>query len=157
MPFPKKRLFSAAGFSLIEIIVIVTIIGLLTAIAIPAYKKLQERSVNTLVFNEMRVASGALQYFVFEKGYWPPDGAGGWPPELLGYLPPPDRWHQPTPIGGTWAWSLNSDNTAASLRINNYTAPASQIAKIDELMDDGGIATGSLLTSGQTLIYVLEK
>lgn len=137
--------------------VVVTIIGLLCAIALPAFKKLRERSANTLLSNELRVASGALNYYVFEKGTWPPDGAGGWPSELTGYLPPPDRWNQPTPIGGTWSWALNVDNNLASLRITNHLAPASQVAKFDKMIDDGDPATGSLLASGQTLIYILEK
>ncbi len=151
---PTSRAIS--GFSLLEIIVVVTVIGILCSLAIPAYKKLLRHSTNTLMSNELRVASGALEYYAFDKGTWPPDGKGGWPSELTGYLPPPDRWSQPTPIGGTWAWALNSDNTAASLRINNYTISDDQVADIDKLIDDGNSTSGNLFKSGQTLVYVLQ-
>jgi len=151
-PLPRR----IAGFSLLEIIVVVTIIGILCSLAIPAYKKLLRHSTNTLMSNELRVASGALEYYAFDKGTWPPDGNGGWPTELTGYLPPPDRWSQPTPIGGTWAWALNSDNTAASLRINNYTISDDQVSDIDKLIDDGNSTSGNLFKSGQALVYVLQ-
>ncbi|MFA6961294.1 MAG: type II secretion system protein [Opitutaceae bacterium] len=153
----RRRACRFCGFTLLEIIVVVTIIGLLAAIAIPAYQKLKQRSANTAVNNDLRVASGALEYYVLDKGSWPPDGAGGWPNELIGYLPPPDRWNLPTPIGGTWSWAINTDNTLASLRINNFTATPSQVADLDKMNDDGDLTTGKLFTSGQSLIYVLEK
>jgi prepilin-type N-terminal cleavage/methylation domain-containing protein len=148
---------SQAGFSLLEIIVVVTVIGLLVAIALPAYGKLQRKSINTLMTNELRVASGALEHYVFETGSWPPDGAGGWPAELTGYLPPPDRWSKPAPIGGAWAWALDMEEATASLRINNFTAPADQITELDQMMDDGNIETGSLMVTGTSLVYVLQK
>jgi len=74
----------------------------------------------------------------------------------MDYLPPPNRWNRPTPIGGTWAWALNSDNTTASLRINNYTIPEDQVADLDKLIDDGNLASGNLFTSGQSLVFVLQ-
>jgi prepilin-type N-terminal cleavage/methylation domain-containing protein len=150
---PKSR----AAFSLLEIIVVVTVIGLLVSIALPAYGKLQKKSINTLMTNELRIASGALEYYVFDNGGWPPDGAGSWPTELTGYLPPPDRWNKPTPIGGTWAWALDTDEAAASLRINNFSAPVDQLTELDRMMDDGIPTTGNLLVTGTTLIYVLQK
>lgn len=157
MHTPQFRIRSAAGFTLLEIVVVVAIIGLMAAIAIPAYGKLQKRSVNTLMSNELRIASGALELYVFEKGSWPPDGAGGWPAELSGYLPPPDRWNQSTPIGGTWAWARNTEELSASLRINNTTVSSEQIADLDQMMDDGSLAAGNLLTFGASLVYVLER
>lgn len=157
MSFPNRRLFSQAGFSLIEIIVVVTIIGVLCGIALPAYQKLQRRSINTRMVNELRVAAGALEFYVTEKGGWPPDGAGAWPVELTGYLPPPDRWNKPTPIGGSWSWALDIEGAAAALRINNYTIETSQAQDLDGMLDDGNLGTGHLFTLEQSLVYVLQK
>ncbi|CAM2941809.1 type II secretion system protein [Rariglobus hedericola] len=157
MRSPSRPTLSAAGFTLLEIMVVVTMIGLLCAIAVPAYRKLQRRSVNTLTSNELRVASGALEYYVTDKGIWPPDGDGGIPAELIGYLPPPDRWNKPTPIGGSWSWSINTDGAAAALRINNFTALDDQIAAIDQMIDNGDTSSGTLFRSGQSLIYVLQQ
>ncbi len=147
----------STGFSLLEIMVVVTVLGIICSLAIPAYKKLIRHTTNSLMSNELRVASGALEYYSVDKGTWPPDGNGGWPSELSGYLPPPDCWNQPTPIGGTWSWALNTDNALASLRINNYTIPEDQVADIDKLIDDGDPASGNLFKSGRSLVYVLQR
>lgn len=146
-----------AGFTLVEIAVVVIIIGLLCAITLPAYRKIKQRSVNTLISNEIRVAAGALEHFVLEKGHWPSDGAGSWPVEILDYLPPPDRWHKPTPIGGTWAWAINTDDTLASIRVNNFSISSDQITSLDSMIDNGDVATGNLFVKDQALVYVLEK
>jgi type IV pilus assembly protein PilA len=141
----------------VEIGVVVVVIGLLAAIAVPGYKKIIQRSTNTTMSSDIRAATGALEHYVFENGSWPPDGAGGWPTELTGYLPPPDRWNRPTPIGGTWSWALNTDGTTAALRISDFTAPANQVLKLDSMIDDGDLTTGTSFVIGNTLVYTLEK
>ena len=153
----QHRALSQAGFTLLEISAAILVIGILTALALPAYYKMRQKSSNLLVINELRSASGALTFYVTEKGSWPPDGKGGWPSEMTGYLPPPDRWTQPTPIGGTWAWTLNSDETAASIRINDYTATMAQVLDLDRMIDDGNLTSGNVLSSGHSLVYVMER
>ena len=154
-PFLSSRCH--AGFTLVEISVAVTILGLLAAVAIPVFGKLTKKSVNTLINNEFRVASTAVNHYHFENGSWPPDGAGGWPSELTGYLPPPDRWNQPTPIGGKWAWALNSDSATAALKINDYTVSSAQVLNLDQMIDDGALETGDLIVADTSLVYVLQK
>jgi len=145
------------GFTLLEIMIAVTLIGILATLALPLYSKMHKKTNNTLMQNELRVASAALEIYTFENGGWPPDGSGGWPTEVLDYLPPPDRWNEPSPFGGSWAWSANSDGVAASLRINNFTATPEQIKTLDKTIDDGDPTSGILLSNGTSLIYVLEK
>ncbi len=152
---PRPR--NIAGFTLVEIGVVVAVLGLLVAIAIPGYKKITERATNTVMTNDFRAVTGALEHYSLEQGAWPPDGAGGWPTELTGYLPPPDRWNKPSPIGGTWSWSLNTDDTVAAVRITNFTVPTSQLRKLDSMIDDGSIETGICFVAGTTLVYALEK
>lgn len=148
---------STRGFTLVEIAIAITIVALLAAIALPAYSRIKQRSVNTLLFNEFRIAASALNHYALENGVWPSDGAGGWPEDLKGYLPPPDRWDRPTPIGGHWAWTRDSDDVTASLRITGFTAPAKQLLDFDRMMDNGSIASGDLFVVGSSLVYVLER
>jgi len=147
-----------AGFTLIEILIVVTMIGLLAAIAVPAFGKLNTRSQNTAFVNDLRIASEAVQRYALENGGWPPDGGGGLPNELTGYLPPPDRWTIPTPVGGLWGFTASTLPTEfkATLIVTGYGGGSKRASDLDNQLDDGDSATGFLRTDGTKLTYVLE-
>ena len=60
---------SRKGFTLVEIMIVVVIIGLLAAMAIPAFQKVRASSQDKAVMNNARqLAAGADQYFM-EYGF----------------------------------------------------------------------------------------
>lgn len=61
----KTNTRSTKGFTLVEIMIVVVIIGLLAAMAIPAFQKVRDNSIGKAMENDARqIASAAQQYFL---------------------------------------------------------------------------------------------
>jgi type IV pilus assembly protein PilA len=59
---------SRQGFTLVEIMIVVVIIGLLAAMAIPAFQKVRASSQDKAVLNNLRQLSSAADQYFLEKG-----------------------------------------------------------------------------------------
>ena len=64
----KKFQSKTKGFTLVEIMIVVVIIGLLAAMAIPAFQKVRESSQNKAVLNNARQLSAAADQYFLENG-----------------------------------------------------------------------------------------
>lgn len=63
----KMNKFARAGFTLVEIMIVVAIIGLLAAIAIPNFVKARQTAQANACVNNLRQIDGAIQQWALEN------------------------------------------------------------------------------------------
>jgi prepilin-type N-terminal cleavage/methylation domain-containing protein len=63
----NKIRHSRGGFTLVEIMIVVAIIALLAAIAVPGFLRARKRSQATAILNDARVIGGAVDQYAIEN------------------------------------------------------------------------------------------
>jgi prepilin-type N-terminal cleavage/methylation domain-containing protein len=112
---PSRRPRHAA-FTLVEIMVVVTIISLLAAASVPALQSVKRRTIATTVANDLRTFAAAYEVYAHETGGWPAEvEAGVVPPEMASRINAV-AWKRPTPFGGQYNWDYNQMHSGARYR-----------------------------------------
>jgi prepilin-type N-terminal cleavage/methylation domain-containing protein len=152
------------GMTLMEMMVIVTIIGLLIVIAVPEIRKVRIRSQDTSFCRDIALlARQIIPQFALDHGDYPPDAAPGVVPEGIGpYLPSSFGWTRPPRIGGLWDWDLAPSRNSkpagyyAGVAVQRPSRTSAQMLKIDEVLDDGNLETGVFRARESGYVYVVE-
>src|SRR5450755_3051099 len=63
----RKLTRKRAGFTLVEIMIVVAIIALLAAIAVPGFLRARKRSQASKILNDLRMISGAVDQYAIEN------------------------------------------------------------------------------------------
>jgi type II secretory pathway pseudopilin PulG len=147
--------------------VVVLVIGILAAAAVPALKKNAQNARSSAVMNDLRVYAGAFQAYAQEHGDWPAGGGapGAFPPGMDGYLSQ-TNWSRTTPIGGNYQFATQSPQQGSryaaviiisSTRKNPVTSDFNQLSDIDTKLDDGDLTTGNFFLGYRNYpVFVLE-
>jgi len=64
----KKLKNKRAGFTLVEIMIVVAIIALLAAIAVPGFLRARKRSQASKIINDLRLVDAAVDQYAIERG-----------------------------------------------------------------------------------------
>ena len=166
-PSFARREHRTRGFSLVEIMVVVVIIGLLAAMALPAYRQVTLRSKASAVGNDLRTFSTAFITYNLQNGKWPANGDPGVvPPELVNALT--NNFALKSPIGGVYKWNydVSADGIPVKAAIiimtdtsdNPVSDDTDLFTLIDKQLDDGDLHTGNVqVGSTNSLVYIVEK
>jgi len=134
-----------AAFTLVEIMIVVVIIGLLATIAIPAFKRLAEKSRVTAFANDLRTLRSAVEIYNMENADYPADSSTGtFPPELAGYVKQ-NLFDNETPVGGRWDIEYNDSGitSGVGVHISPFTERTVKLLLlVDAEIDDGIPETG---------------
>lgn len=129
------------GFTLVEIMVVVVIVGLLAAMAIPAFQHVRERAIASRYVNDFRQFESAFQRYATENGQWPPSaGDGVIPAGMDGYLP--TAYTEPTPMGGKYQWVGGSESV---ILLHSTQATDAVMQHVDAALDDGDLSKGAFV------------
>lgn len=111
------------GFTLVEIMIVVAIIGLLLAIAIPNYVKARANSQANSCINNLRQIDGAIQQFALEYNKHVGDPVS-YPTDLTPYIKLNTGLQIPScPAGGSYSVAAVGVDPSAMCSLGNTVAP----------------------------------
>ena len=144
------------GFTLVEIMIVVVIIGILAAMAGVAFKHTRERAIATRVANDLRVFADAFQTYTLENGAYPEDvGPATVPTGMEEYIKT-NMFTSETPAGGSYDWDEGVFGITAAVSLQRPTVDSAVLLEIDKIVDDGNLSTGNVRSRSGGLLYIIE-
>jgi prepilin-type N-terminal cleavage/methylation domain-containing protein len=157
------------AFTTIELMIAVTIIGILAALARPAFLQVLLSVRGSAQMNDFRVFTAAFAQYAHTNGAYPASytTAGGFPTTMDGLINK-SQWTRRAPIGGVYTFL--KDNTIGGVRYralllvstsgtSKITFTSAQLLRLDKKSDNNNLTTGQLFTNGAALntYYVIEQ
>lgn len=130
-----------AGFTFVELLVTITIVGLLSSIAVPKFRAMKQRAQATNVLGDLQVVRVAVLSYYADHRQFPDDAAAGTAPaDMEKYLPLGFSFSRDT-------WSMDYD-IAPGAGVNGDLVSVSA-ATLDE---DLGASVMAMLGNNATIM-----
>lgn len=149
---------SAPGFTLVEILIVVVILGILAAIVVPQFTSASEESQRASFASSLKQLVQQADLYRIRTGLFLPDASSGvWPGEWDGYVREQD-YEGGTPIGGVWDTEFQDQGgvtSAVGVHFDGTGATRNDdfMNQVDALIDDGDVTTGSFQRLGAGRYY----
>lgn len=148
--------YQKRGFTLVEIMIVVVIIMLLAAMALPAFQRSRMNAQNSRVVNDIRIFQGAFQQYALEYGDFPADVGPRTVPPGVGQYFHAKNFLERTAVGGFYDWDYGVFGVTAAVSVDGTTCSSDQLLMIDEDVDDGNPTSGNVRISGTRIMFILE-
>jgi prepilin-type N-terminal cleavage/methylation domain-containing protein len=146
------------GFTLIEILIVVVILGVLASVVIAQFTGVSDDAERTAFITSGRTFVEAAQRYQLDYGAYPNGAPGNLPPGFGDYVTA-HQFEGVTPVGGLWDTAENAFGFTAALGVFfGAGAPSPHrdddyMRQIDEAVDDGDLTTGSFQKVANTRYF----
>jgi general secretion pathway protein G len=137
------------GFTIIELLISMTIVGLLSSIAVPKFRDMRRRAEAAQIMGDFDVVRHAVLSFYVDSNYYPAEISGGLVPRNLAkYLPTNFKMKKPL-------WELDYENWSLT-KESKYTKTGIIIG-VSFITTDSLLGHRAMALIGNTPGYTMGK
>ncbi len=146
------------GFTLVEIMIVVGIIGVLLLVAIPAYRNVSHRARIILYIRNLKTIVAAFNMYAADNDTFPPDTNPGVKPDGIEEYLNKFNWDISTPLGGKWDWDNQASGIKLGISVVGDGFDSVSFIEVDQRIDNGDLDTGSFRRmAANRYTFILEE
>ena len=158
MHLPRRPRHGSAGFTLVELLIVVIILGILAAVVIPQFGGATEETKQARFAASLRSLAESADLYKAKTGNDITDCSSGvWHADFDGYIHQAG-FEKATPVGGVWDTEQGSYGVTSAVGVHFLTGNVPTdafMAKVDAILDDGVLTTGGFRKLDSDRFYMV--